>query len=79
MTESRRITCGMPGECPNALCTVCVAIGDDGKLVFTGGQCIELLGTRYVHAFERCPVLARVVSRKFKFPDPKVKHDPEMP
>jgi hypothetical protein len=63
--------CGMPIECPNALCTVCVAIGDDGKLVFTGGQCIELLGTHYVHAFERCPFLARVVSRKFKFPDPK--------
>jgi hypothetical protein len=66
-SDSRRIFAGCRLNAP----TLCVAIGDDGKLVFTGGQCIELLGTHYVHAFERCPFLARVVSRKFKFPDPK--------
>jgi hypothetical protein len=61
----------MPIECPNALCTVYVAIGPDGELAFGGGLCIELLGTRYVHRFERCPVLAEAVSREVKFPKPR--------
>jgi hypothetical protein len=61
----------MPIECTNELCTVSVSVGHDGKLQFGGGQCIELLGTHYVHAFERCPILARVISREIKFPDLK--------
>jgi hypothetical protein len=61
----------MPIECTNALCTVSVAINYDGKLAFRGGQCIELLGTHYVHRFDRCPVLAKAVSQEIKFPDPK--------
>jgi hypothetical protein len=60
----------MPIECPNPLCTVTVAIEIDGEVVFGGGQCIELLGTTFVHRFERCPVLAKAVSREIKFPDP---------
>ena len=60
----------MPIECPNALCTVYVAIGAHGKREFGGGQCLELLGTQYVHRFERCPVLAKAVSREVKIPDP---------
>lgn len=59
----------MPIECPNPLCTVTVAIDIDGEVVFGGGQCIELLGTKHVHQFERCPVLAKAVSREIKFPD----------
>jgi hypothetical protein len=50
---------------------VSVAIGENGKLVLSGGQCIELLGTRYVHTFERCPVLASVIARNFRLPEPK--------
>jgi hypothetical protein len=35
------------------------------------GQCVELLRTRYVHQFERCPVLAIAVTQEIKFPEPK--------
>jgi hypothetical protein len=61
----------MPIQCPRALCLVSIAIGENGKLVLSGGQCIELLATRYVHTFERCPVLASAIARNFKLPDLK--------
>jgi hypothetical protein len=60
----------MPIECSSALCTVNVAINYDGKLAFVGGQCIELLGTHYVHRFECCPVLAyRVAGNQVSRPE----------
>jgi hypothetical protein len=61
----------MPIECTYELCTVSVSIGVDGKLAFGGGQCMRLLGTHYVHQFERCPVLAGAISQGIKFPDTK--------
>jgi hypothetical protein len=54
-------------RCANPLCTVTVVIDGKNKPEFGGGQCIELLGTPYVHLFERCPVLARAVSDESKF------------
>jgi hypothetical protein len=44
-----------------------------GKLDFHGGQFIGLLGTPYVHVFERCPVLAKVVAKAFPLLAPKNK------
>ena len=55
----------------NELWTVSVSLGDDGALAFGRGQCVELLRTRYVHQFERCPVLAIAVTQEIKFPEPK--------
>lgn len=51
-------------KCPK--CSVAAAIGIEGRLVFFGGQCMELLGTPFVHEFERCPVLAAAMGREVK-------------
>jgi hypothetical protein len=51
-------------KCPH--CSVSAAIGIEGKLVFFGGQCMELLGTPFVHEFERCPILAAAMGREVK-------------
>jgi hypothetical protein len=56
-------------RCTNLLCTVTVVIDGNKKPEFGGGQCIELLGTPYVHQFDRCPVLARAVADGSRLPD----------
>jgi hypothetical protein len=53
-------------KCPK--CAVSAGIGIDGKLSFLGGQCIELLGTPFVHEFERCPILAAAMGTEVKLP-----------
>jgi hypothetical protein len=53
-------------KCPN--CSVSAAIAIEGKLVFFGGQCMELLGTPFVHEFEQCPVLAAAMGREVNLP-----------
>ncbi len=58
----------MPLTCPHQLCTVAAAVGDLGELEFSGGQCIELLGTPYIHKFERCPILAKAVADEVRYP-----------
>jgi hypothetical protein len=50
--------------CPK--CTVRAAIGIEGEVVFFGGQCIELLGTRYVNRFEWCPILSEAIAREVR-------------
>jgi hypothetical protein len=50
--------------CPK--CTVSAAIGIEGEFVFFGGQCIELLGTPYVHRFEWCPILSKVIAGEIR-------------
>jgi len=53
----------------NELWTVSVSLGDNGT--FGRGQCVELLRTRYVHQFERCPAPAIAVTQEIKLPEPK--------
>jgi hypothetical protein len=55
-------------RCTNPFCTVTVVIDGKEKPEFGGGQCIELLGTPYVHQSDRCPVLARAVADEGRFP-----------
>src|SRR5258705_1313089 len=50
--------------CPK--CTVSAAIGIEGEFVFFGGQCIELLGTRYVNRFEWCPILSEAIAQEVR-------------
>ena len=50
--------------CPK--CTVRAAIGKEGEFVFFGGQCIELLGTRYVNRFEWCPILSEAIAQEVR-------------
>jgi len=54
----------MSTKCPN--CSVSAGIGIDGKLMYFGGQCMELMGTPFVHHFERCPILAAAMGREVK-------------
>jgi hypothetical protein len=54
-------------RCTNPICTVTVVIEGRKKPEFGGGQCMELLGTPYVHQFDRCPVLARAVADESRF------------
>src|SRR3979490_1683898 len=54
----------MAMPCPK--CTVRAAIGIEGEFVFFGGQCIELLGTRYVNRFEWCPILSEAIAREVR-------------
>jgi hypothetical protein len=36
------------------------------RLVFSHGQCIELMGTPFVHEFDWCPILAAAMGRNVK-------------
>jgi hypothetical protein len=54
----------MPIQCPN--CSVSAGIGIDGQLTYIGGQCLQLMGTPFVHQFERCPILAAAMGRDVK-------------
>src|ERR1700681_417999 len=52
--------------CPK--CTVRAAIGIQGEFVFFGGQCTELLGTRYANRFEWCPILSEAIAQELRKP-----------
>ena len=64
MGGSERIFSVMAIPCPK--CTVSAAIGIEGEFVFFGGQCIELLGTPYIHRFEWCPTLSKVIAQEIR-------------
>src|SRR5258706_9034124 len=66
MGGSGRIFNAMAIPCPK--CTVSAAIGIEGEFVFFGGQCIELLGTRYVNRFEWCPILSEAIAQEVRKP-----------
>ena len=57
---------GMTIKCPK--CSVSAGIGIEAKMLFFGGQCLELMGTPFVHQFERCPILAAAMGREVTLP-----------
>jgi hypothetical protein len=54
----------MATQCPK--CAVSAGINIDGQLVYSDGQCIELMGTPFVHEFHRCQVLAAAMGREVR-------------
>jgi hypothetical protein len=51
-------------QCPK--CAVSASINVEGALVYSDGQCVELMGTPFVHQFDWCPILAAAMGRKLK-------------
>jgi hypothetical protein len=41
-------------------------INVEGMFVYSDGQCMELMGTPFVHEFYRCPILAAAMGREVK-------------
>jgi hypothetical protein len=54
----------MATQCPK--CVVSAGINIEGRLVYSDGQCIELMGTPFVHQFDWCPILAAAMGRNVR-------------